>query len=249
MNMDELKHYIGITGHSLGQVEKDYLQHIILGALSRNMGGEITFKGGTALQKTGFVTRFSEDLDFTATKPQTMARLSSAVASTLDAYNYSSKIDQIMDDDRTIGFRIMIQGPLYKGPESLSSVRIEISKRESVLQEPDRKEIAPPYADILPYILEVMNLEEIASEKVRAILTRSKARDLYDLHMLMLKGKKPNIDMVNQKLLYYDLEFNLENFMKQCKLLEKKWDSEMAQLVGETPPFRTVYGFVINALR
>ncbi len=248
MNREELKKYIGITGHSLGQVEKDYLQHIILGAISRNMGGEITFKGGTALQKTGIVTRFSEDLDFTARKPQTMERLSRAVTSALDAYNYPSESDRTMDDERTIGFRLLIQGPLYKGPESLSSVRIEISKRESVFEEPERKEIAPPYADILPYIIEVMNPEEIASEKVRAILTRSKARDMYDLYMLMLGGKKPDLDTVNQKLQYYDLEFNRENFMKQCKLLERKWDSEMAQLVGETPSFRTVCEFVINAL-
>ena len=248
MNRDELKKYIGITGHSLGQVEKDYLQHIILGALSRHIGSEITFKGGTALQKAGIVTRFSEDLDFTAREPQTIERLSSVVTSTLDAYNYPSETDRILDDERTIGFRIMIQGPLYKGPESLSSVRIEISKRESVLLEPERREIDPPYADILSYILEVMNLEEIASEKVRAILTRSKSRDLYDLHMLISKGKKPNIDIVNQKLLYYDLEFIRENFLKQCMLLEKKWDSEMTQLVGETPPFRAAYEVVINAL-
>ena len=67
MNRNELRRYIGITGYSLGQVEKDYFQHIVLAALSRKMAGSLVFKGGTALQKAGVVSRFSEDLDFTLT--------------------------------------------------------------------------------------------------------------------------------------------------------------------------------------
>ena len=71
MNRDELRKYIGITGYSLGHVEKDYFQHIILGALSRNFGETLVFKGGTALQKLGVINRFSEDLDFTTQKVHT----------------------------------------------------------------------------------------------------------------------------------------------------------------------------------
>ena len=63
MNRGELRRYVGSTGHTLGHVEKDYLQHIVLAAYSRKMAGHLVFKGGTALQKLGVVARFSEDLE------------------------------------------------------------------------------------------------------------------------------------------------------------------------------------------
>lgn len=248
MDREELKQYIGITGHSLGQVEKDYLQHIILGAISRNIGGEMTFKGGTALQKMGILRRFSEDLDFTEKKPQRMSRLETTVRSALEAYNYPSEIGQHMDDERTIGFRLLIQGPLYRGKDSLSSIRIEISKRETILRSPEQKEITPPYKDILSYTLEIMSLEEIASEKVRAILTRNKARDLYDLQALIRKGAKPDIELINEKLQYYNTEYAQALFEEKCEQLGKRWDNEMTQLLGRTPDHREAYELVTRTL-
>jgi len=55
MNRDELKEYIGTTAFSLGHVEKDYFQHIILSGFSRRLSSSLVFKGGTALQKTGII--------------------------------------------------------------------------------------------------------------------------------------------------------------------------------------------------
>ena len=249
MNRDELKKYIGITGYSLGQVEKDYLQHILLGEISRHIGGEITFKGGTALQKLGILQRFSEDLDFTAEKPPGMSRLKKIGRNAFFNYDYPAEIDQIIDDERTIGFRIKTEGPLFKGKTSLSYIRIEISKRESVKNVPIMKEIAPPYSDILPYTLSIMDLVEISSEKVRAILTRNKARDLYDLHILITKGTSPNLELVNQKLEYYNTEFKQETFKDRCKQLEKKWDTELTQLLGKPPSYKHAYELVVKKVR
>ena len=248
MNRDELRKYIGITGYSLGQVEKDYLQHIILGELSRNIGGEITFKGGTALQKIGILQRFSEDLDFTAKKSIKIDRLKKTAKNAFIVYDYPVDIDQAIDDERSVGFRLKIQGPLYKGITSLSSIRIEISRWENTELVPIRKEIAPPYADILPYTLEIMNMDEITSEKVRAILTRNKARDLYDLHVLIKKGNRPIIELVNKKFRYYGTEFKLVKFKEQCKQLGKKWDKELNQLLGKSPPFKPAYELVVKKM-
>lgn len=246
MNRDELKKYIGITGYSLGQVEKDYLQHIVLGEISRNIGGEITFKGGTALQKIGILHRFSEDLDFTARKPLKIDRLKKIASNAFIAYDYPADIGQTIDDERSVGFRLKIQGPLYKGITSLSSIRIEISRRESAELVPIQKEIAPPYADILPYTLAIMDLNEITSEKVRAILTRNRARDLYDLYILIKKGNRPRIELVNKKLQYYSTEFKMVKFKERCKQVGKKWDNELTQLLGETPPYKPAYELVVK---
>jgi predicted nucleotidyltransferase component of viral defense system len=179
-------------------------------------------------------------------KPPSMTRLKKIARNAFFSYDYPAEIDQIIDDERTIGFRIKIEGPLYKGKTSLSSIRIEISKRESVKNVPLTKEIAPPYSDILPYTLSIMDLVEISSEKVRAILTRNKARDLYDLHILIKKGNSPDLELVNQKLKYYDTEFTLKTFRERCKQLEKKWDNELNQLLGKTPAFKPACELVIK---
>ena len=93
-----------------------------------------------------------------------------------------------------------------------------------------------------------MSLEEIASEKVRAILTRNKARDLYDLHMLLQKGAKPDVDVVNEKLKYYNIEYSQELFNEKCKQLKKKWGMEMTQLLGTAPDYLQAYQLVIRML-
>lgn len=188
MNREELRKYIGITGYSLGQVEKDYFQHMILGALSRKSGGELVFKGGTALQKTGVIPRFSEDLDFTKRKEINLQGLIKDTLNVIKNYNFQTKADKIVDDERTMGFRIKIQGPLYRNRRGICTVRVEVSKREKVILDPERRELTPPYSDILPYLIYIMQKEEILSEKIRAVYTRHRARDLYDIYKILERG-------------------------------------------------------------
>ena len=61
-----------VLGYNLGQVESDYLQHILLLLLSRRAGNWLVFKGGTALQKAYGLNRFSDDLDFTSKKERVL---------------------------------------------------------------------------------------------------------------------------------------------------------------------------------
>ena len=200
MNRDELRKYIGITGYSLGHVEKDYFQHIILSALSRKFGESLVFKGGTALQKLGVINRFSEDLDFTTKKDLEMKKLKETAINIIQNYNYINEINNFIDNERTIGFRIKIKGPLFRNNRGICTLRIEISKREPVILKPEKKELAPPYKDILSYVLNVMCKEEILAEKIRTIYTRQKARDLYDIYKILDFGTKVDINLANKKL-------------------------------------------------
>lgn len=238
MNREELKRYTGITGYNMGQVEKDYFQHIILGALSRKMAGLLVFKGGTALQKTGIVSRFSEDLDFTARDNIDIKKLSLTVANAVRNYNYSVDIDNDIDDERTVGFRVKVEGPLYRNRQGICTIRIEVSKRESIMLEPERKEFSPPYTDILPYIMDIMHGEEILAEKVRTIFTRQKARDLYDMHKLLQKDMKFDEHLVNEKLGYYDMEFTEQVFISRCERLQPGWKKELESLMVSVPAYQ-----------
>ena len=249
MNRDDLRRYIWITGYNLGQVEKDYFQHIILGALSRNGAGSLVFKGGTALQKTGVTTRFSEDLDFTMRAPATLDSLKDTVAGTIRNYNYPVGANNFEESERSVSFRLKIEGPLFRNGRGACTVRLEASRREKVLLEPEMREFAPPYVDVLPYILAVMRPDEMLAEKCRAVLTRQKARDLYDLHRLLEKGARMDSALVDSKLEYYGMSFDIDVFSEKCARLGPGWDRELGTLMMNPPSFDAVSTAVRKALR
>ncbi len=235
MNRKELKNYIGITAFSLGHVEKDYLQHIALGAISRRWSSYLVFKGGTALQKIGMITRFSEDLDFTEKREISPDKIADTIKHAIESYNYPVEIDRIVDIDITSGFRIKIQGPLFRNDRGVCSIRLDISRREEVLKDPSVEEIDPPYKDVLPYVINVMNKDEIAAEKVRAILTRDKVRDVYDLYKLIENHALLDKNMINKKLEYYEMKFFADEFIQRCTVLSKRWSRDLESLMKTVP--------------
>ncbi len=237
MNREELRAYVGVTAHSMGHVEKDYLQHIVLGALSRRLGGALVFKGGTALQKLGVVQRFSEDLDFTAVAPVTLEQMEEASTSALRAFNFPPVVDRPLDDERTVGLRLKVQGPLYSGPRTYCSITLEASRREEVVRPPDRHEVTPPYRDVLPYFVLAMRLEEVLAEKVRTLMTRQRARDLYDVAQLAGRDLVLDTGLVERKLAYYGTPFDRALMIRRTRELEAGWDAELRDLVEVVPPF------------
>ncbi len=236
MNREELKEYIGVTASSLGHVEKDYFQHIVLGALSRRWSAYLVFKGGTALQKIGVVPRFSEDLDFTEQKEISPERIADTVSKAIGSYNYPAEFDSFSDQEMTAGFRMKIQGPLYRNNRGLCSIRLEVSRREEVIRSPSVEEIDPHYRDILPYVIRVMDRGEIAAEKVRAILTRDQVRDLYDLSQLVKKGVDLDRGLVDLKLKYYDMKLEVSDLVERCRTLSKRWERDLGTLIESVPP-------------
>lgn len=249
MNRDELEKYKGVTGYSLGQIEKDYFQHIVLGTISRKAAGLLVFKGGTALQKTGVIRRFSEDLDFTERKKISVEKIRDIAEIAIKKYNYTVDSDRIVTDEHTNSFRLKIRGPLFTNERGLCTIRVEISKREKVLLPLQRKEFSPLYVDILPYVLDILSYEEMLAEKIRAIYTRNKARDLYDLYHLLKINTKIDGTIVNKKLSYYKRSFDTFSFLNYCKNLSKIWDNELKTLMETVKPFDEVFSFVEDSTK
>jgi predicted nucleotidyltransferase component of viral defense system len=238
VNRSELRRYLGVTGHTLGHVEKDYLQHIVLAAYSRSLAGLLVFKGGTALQKRGVVSRFSEDLDFTMAGEVDMPGLEGTAVQALDAYTYPAVADSEKEDARGMSFRLRIEGPLFGGdPVTLSSLRVEVSRRELVLLPTSVDEIAPPYAGVMPYVLASMDLREVLAEKVRAMATRSRARDLYDLAQLTARGVTTGRDLVDRKMDWYGRTLDTARVLEGAQRLRRGWDRELGSLMERVPPF------------
>jgi predicted nucleotidyltransferase component of viral defense system len=238
VNKGELRRYVGSTGHTLGHVEKDYLQHVVLAALSRRMAGNLVFKGGTALQKLGVVARFSEDLDFTMAAFVDADGLRRTAVQALEAYNYPAMADSEKEDERGSSFRLLIEGPLFNGHRnSLASLRVEVSRREEVLLPVPGSELTPPYTDVLPYVLRSMDLREVMAEKMRTLATRSKARDLYDVSVLAERGVTVEMDLMERKMEWAGETFDPKRVLERTGNLRAGWDKELLSLMEQVPPF------------
>lgn len=233
----DLDKYKNSLDFNLGQTQADYIQHVFLYFLYRKIKDELVFKGGTCLQKTFGLGRFSEDLDFTMRGKVNIK----TIAENITDFGYDTEIVKEKKERMNTSFLLKAKGPLYDGTEkSLAYVRVEISTREEVILRPDIKAVTPLYHDLPPYTLSIMKIEEIMAEKVRAIITREKARDIYDLWFLLRKGVKADFVLIDKKLNYYNTEFNFKIFSDALQKRNRIWKRELKPLVARLPEFKEV---------
>ncbi len=222
---------------NLYQKEKDYLQHIVLSRAFSRTGIGLTFKGGTALQKCFGLNRFSEDLDFTASENFSMEKLERGLEE-VDRFYPSSFTKS--ENPVSLIYKLKIEGPLFHGQLSMQTIRIDISLREKILLTPINHRVTPIYNDLQPYMVMFMNPREIMSEKIRAIMTRTKARDLYDLYFLIQKGVNLDMSSVSRKLEFYSMNFNVNILKERVGRLKSQWEKEIPGLVKDVPDFDLV---------
>lgn len=247
LSRNELQKYCILTGFNLGQVEIDYFQHLFLLLLSQKSSTDLIFKGGTALQKAYGLHRFSIDLDFTQKGTQELKEMMERIRKEIINFGYHAKIEEVKTIGKTFIFKI--NGPLNsENPASQARLRIEISQRESMLLEPLFKEVNPIYPDLQPYTILVMPEEEILAEKIRAIMTRDKSRDVFDLYFLLEKGIKFNLEFVNKKLEYYKEEFKRKKFLEKVKEKKTVWEAELKIYCKTIPNFEMVYDFIAQKI-
>lgn len=213
------------------QQEKHYVQHLALSYLALQ---PLVFKGGTYLWFFQGLNRFSEDLDFTATGP-VPDDIDAIISVGLAANGVENTVKRVESSGRSVAFRISAKGPLNTRPIDLCHVYVEISLREQVVMEP-----VPLKLDNIAYgiplrVVRGMALEEVAAEKVRAILTRDKARDIFDLAFLAGNGVKFDSGLVAKKMEYYKTPFSAEALAKAAKARRSAWKSEVGPLMLGIP--------------
>jgi predicted nucleotidyltransferase component of viral defense system len=229
-----------LTNGNRGHAEKLYLQDLILSTISRETVDELIFKGGTALLKFYQLDRFSEDLDFTKNGEINLEKLLEKIVRDLE--NFGAEVEKLKTEEteRSFKARLGIQGPLYMGEErSLCFIRIEINKKSSV-RDVETQRYNPRFQDITSFELPVMTQKEILSEKIRAIATRDKPRDLYDAYHLLSKGVAIETDLVQDKLDYYEISYSKEEIISEARKLEKNWEMLTAFIYSSLPEFEEV---------
>lgn len=240
LSREELQREAATLGFTSWQAERDYLQHLFLLFLSRKIDQELIFKGGTALQKTFGLNRFSIDLDFTQQK-EVPKETFMQIAKEITQFGFNTDLKEEPHKE-SLTMRVIMRGPLYQKTErTLTVLRIEISLREKIIMQPETKEVFPLYPDLQPYLLKVMHREEILAEKIRTIFTRNKARDVFDLRFLLQKKTPLKKDLVEKKLLPYSVKYSRKELLERIKNIEPLWEKELGQLVSTVPPFSKTF--------
>ncbi|MCD6496240.1 MAG: nucleotidyl transferase AbiEii/AbiGii toxin family protein [Candidatus Aenigmarchaeota archaeon] len=242
---EELKEYARMTGLALGHAEKDYFQNILLFIISRIHGADLVFKGGTALKKCYGLDRFSEDLDFTCREEVKLRNILNGLKRFRIEYEMEKETYE-----RGLKVILRIKGPLYSLiRQSLCRLVLDFSFREKIIEPPVTKTIGRFLEEIPVFDVFVMNKKEILAEKVRAVVTRQKARDLYDIWFLIGNGVSFDIPLIRKKLEYYGKKWDAGLFIRHVMDKKNVWKSELGPLVSRLPDFDNVSARVLNEVK
>ena len=246
----ELADTARVKGLSLGNCEKDYLLDIALSSISRNTKNELVFKGGTCLYKLHKLNRFSEDLDFSIVRDIDFERLFREVISDFERFGMKSSLQEKKELHNSILTAMRIEGPLFTGrPVTRASLRIDINRKSAVLLQPETLSYTPLYHEIPTVNVMCMKKEEIFAEKIRAIMTRLRARDLFDLYFLLLNDVHADIALIKKKMEYYGLEFSIGRLIKRLRDFEEYWKKELGFMTPLLPDFKAVREYSEEKLR
>jgi len=232
------------------QIEKDYvLSWILFGiATHKHLSVAIVFKGGTVLKKVYFEEyRFSEDLDFTllqseTTNEQMFEWFKEVFELVKEEANIPlAIIDNSEHQDGGINFYISYIGPLG-GHGNNKRVKVDISRSEQLVFVPVKKNVFVEYTDLKEYQLLCYALEEVLVEKMRSVMQRMQARDIYDIwYLLEVHGMHPEVYLnefetkcKSKELLHTEFTRKLTERLPQYKA---RWQGSMNEQIQELPDF------------
>ena len=242
ISREELEKYKKEKGLDLGQTEKDYLLELALMIISRETKNDLVFKGGTCLYKFHGLNRFSEDLDFSGKEGFDHQALFDKLVASLEDYGVKGKLKEVREPFNTILATLRLEGPLYDGRSmTYASIRVDINRKSEVLLPPVLETFYSGYKDVLPFQILCMDKVEIAAEKVRAIMTSDKARDVYDLWFLLKKGVLIDHKLLEKKMEYYHQIFEKKEFESRMANKQAGWEDDLSRLIfGPLPDFTSV---------
>lgn len=222
-------------------VDLDYVLGCFLSSLYRQEWAQaLLFKGGTCLRKCYYPGyRFSEDLDFTATRRLRARDLEEQLTEVVRRAEEARQIDfsarpprvEIIDDEygkETYQIRIYYRGPLRRTGDP-RAIRVDVTLDEKVVFQPSWRAIIHPYsdADVLSDVrVPCYDLLEVLAEKVRALAGQRQyaiARDLYDVAQLLNRATV-DLDLLEKVLLTKMAAKDLPPFLDLARLEPRRED-------------------------
>ncbi|MDH5385728.1 MAG: nucleotidyl transferase AbiEii/AbiGii toxin family protein, partial [Candidatus Aminicenantes bacterium] len=162
--------------YPLAEAETDYFLAVILKIIYGSDLSEIlVFKGGTAIHHCYLdQLRFSKDLDFTSLRSISLSGLENVFREHdfIGIKNFNEK-------KYSVDFYLQYQGILQQP----SSINVNINTNQKVLLNTKKCMFQNNYG--VEVEVNLMNIKEIAAEKIRTLNERVRARDLYDLYLVI----------------------------------------------------------------
>jgi len=197
INLAEIRRIAAEQRTDPSVIERDYVLGWFLSGLFRDgpLSKALILKGATALRKVYFPDyRFSEDLDFTLTQSIPEDGFQQHLTGICQTLTQETGIEFLLavfrktrDEEGTEAYEAKVQ---YIGPRQHRSgtpprIKLDLTLYEILVLKRADLPLIHPYSDKCEAIIPTYCLEEILAEKLRALLTRTQARDFYDVWNLL----------------------------------------------------------------
>lgn len=171
------------------------------------------------------------------------------VVARLENFGVLAEVRNTWTSDVGYSLDVSYQGPLYDGRDrSKGKVRVDVNRRPEEV-ETRRELVASEYDDVRPFVVTVLTLEHLVAEKVRALLVRSKPRDLYDLWLLLRQGVRPDPALIERKLALYGVAWNPGALAETVERVRTDWERDLRPLLPQFVPYEDVRDGVVTLLK
>jgi len=219
------------TGLNNYQQEKEYFLKLFLFYYFENFEDAV-FKGGTCMKFIYNLDRFSEDLDFNITNPELFQKQVGKTLEKIKKIGFKAEFKKEELFNEAYACTIAFEGPLFSGNQtSKNSIRIDAGKRLGTNLEPEWNILESEYPETKKnFLVKTMTLEEILAEKIIALHSRQKGRDLFDTWFLLKKRIKINNKLIEKKAKKIGIKITKKivsekDYLRDIKNLTKKYPS------------------------
>lgn len=261
-------------------MDKDWvLGHFVAAIFSEpDIKKQMLFKGGTCLRKCWFPRyRLSEDLDFTTRSEdfELTEHHLKKICEKLDVHagikTHIVSLKSIVFQDKKVGYEAIVKYWGADHPRNIvpapperwqTKIKVEVICYEQLVFESAEKELFHPYSDSVLSVGAVpcYRIEEVLSEKVRALIQRSYTapRDFYDIWYL--SNNIPDLDWnsivkaFHVKMKYKGIQFTgIDQFInsKNEKAVQLAWKNSLAHQipVGDLPEYGAVRDSLVGLFK
>jgi len=210
--------------YPLAIAEKDYFLALVSKIIfDSNLNEKLIFKGGTALHHVYLPQlRFSEDLDFSSNAINIPVE---EVRNIFKDYDFLE-----IKKDYVSGATVKIEKLQFIGPlNQANSLKVEIDFLQNVVLSPLEIDYENVYG--VKTKVRVMDIREIAAEKIRAMNDRIRYRDFYDFAMIV-KKLKVNLDEVLGLVKRKEIRkiISKENILNNWELAKQEKQQEFSSI-------------------
>lgn len=247
-------------GVSKSVIDKDWmLGHFIAAIFNEpELKETLIFKGGTCLKKCWFEEyRFSEDLDFTSKSqefkltPGHLNFITKHIEDNTGVKTHIVSLRPLQFKDRLTGYEAIIKFWGADHPKNImpttpdrwqTKIKIEIILYEEMIFEVTEQAVSHSYSDnlALENAIPCYKIEEVLSEKIRALIQRSYTapRDYYDIWYLSNNFPDLNwtviVEAFYKKMKFKNIEFTGVDQLinpKSDKALKGAWKNSLGHQI------------------